>query len=33
MTTMEEFSRVAAEVKAQAKAIPGSSYYIDRRGD
>jgi diguanylate cyclase (GGDEF)-like protein len=31
ITTMEEFSRVAAEVKAQAKAISGSSYYIDRR--
>jgi hypothetical protein len=29
---MEEFSRIAAEVKAQAKDIPGSSYYIDRRG-
>ena len=33
ITTMEEFSRVAAEVKAQAKAIPGSSYSIDRRGN
>jgi diguanylate cyclase (GGDEF)-like protein len=33
ITTMEEFSRIAAEVKAQAKAIPGSSYYIDRRGN
>jgi diguanylate cyclase (GGDEF)-like protein len=31
ITTMEEFSRIAAEVKAQAKTIPGSSYYIDRR--
>lgn len=32
ITTMEEFSRVAAEVKARAKTLPGSSYYIDRRG-
>ncbi len=31
VTTMEEFSRIAAEVKARAKAIPGSSYYIDQR--
>lgn len=31
ITTMEEFSRIAAEVKAQAKTIAGSSYYIDRR--
>lgn len=31
VTTMEEFSRIAAEVKARAKCIPGSSYYIDRR--
>ncbi len=32
VTTMEEFSRIAAEVKAQAKDVPGSSFYIDRRG-
>ena len=32
ITTMEEFSRIAAEVKARAKAIPGCSYYIDQRG-
>ena len=31
ITTVEEFSRVAAEVKAKAKSIPGSSYYIDQR--
>jgi diguanylate cyclase (GGDEF)-like protein len=31
ITTVEEFSRVAAEVKARAKAISGSSYYIDQR--
>lgn len=31
VTTMEEFSRIAAEVKARAKGIPGSSYYVDRR--
>jgi PleD family two-component response regulator len=31
ITTMEEFSRVAAEVKSRAKSIPGSSYYIDQR--
>lgn len=31
ITTMEEFSRVAAEVKAQAKRTSGSGYYIDRR--
>ena len=32
ITTMEEFSRIAAEVKLMAKGIPSSSYYIDRRG-
>lgn len=32
IVTKEEFSRVAAEVKRQAKCIPGSSYYVDRRG-
>ncbi|HEU5349744.1 MAG TPA: response regulator [Ktedonobacterales bacterium] len=32
ITTMEEFSRIAAEVKAQAKGISGSSFYIDQRG-
>lgn len=32
ITTMEEFSRIAAEVKAQAKSIPGSAYYVDHRG-
>lgn len=31
LTTMEEFSRVAAEVKAQAKRLPGSCYYMDQR--
>lgn len=31
VTTMEEFSRIAAEVKMQAKNIPGSSFYIDQR--
>lgn len=32
ITTMEEVSAVAAEVKHKAKSIPGSSYYIDQRG-
>ncbi len=32
ITTMEEVSRVAAEVKRKAKAIRGSSYVVDQRG-
>ena len=31
ITTMEEVSAVAAEVKHKAKSLPGSSYYIDQR--
>lgn len=31
IVTREEFSRVAAETKHQAKLIPGSSHFIDRR--
>lgn len=31
ITTVEEVSRIAAEVKRAAKAIPGSAYYIDQR--
>lgn len=31
IATLEEFSRVAAEVKHQAKSIPGSSHFVDRR--
>jgi diguanylate cyclase (GGDEF)-like protein len=31
ITTMEEVSRVAAQVKAKAKLSSGSSYYVDRR--
>ena len=33
LTSAEEISRVAAEVKHQAKALPGSSYFVDRRGN
>jgi diguanylate cyclase (GGDEF)-like protein len=32
ITTMEEVSRVAAEVKRKAKAVRGSSYVVDQRG-
>ncbi len=32
ITATEEVSRIAAEVKKKAKALPGSSYYIDHRG-
>lgn len=32
IVTMEAFSRTAAEMKARAKAIPGSGYYVDQRG-
>lgn len=32
ITTMEEVSRIAAEVKRKAKAMRGSSYYVDQRG-
>jgi len=32
ISTMEEVSRVAAEVKHKAKAMRGSSYYVDQRG-
>jgi diguanylate cyclase (GGDEF)-like protein len=31
IATMEEFSRIAAEVKQRAKANPGSSHYFDQR--
>lgn len=31
ITTREEFSRVAAEVKRQAKYLPGSSHLVDQR--
>ena len=31
ITTMEEVSRVAAQVKAKAKSSAGSSYYVDQR--
>lgn len=32
ITTMEEVSRVAAEVKYKAKSLRGSSYWVDHRG-
>jgi diguanylate cyclase (GGDEF)-like protein len=32
ISTMEEVSRIAAEVKHKAKAMRGSSYYVDQRG-
>ena len=32
LTNMEEVSRTAAEVKHKAKEMPGSSYFVDRRG-
>ncbi len=32
ITTMEAFSRTAAEAKARAKAISGSGYFVDQRG-
>jgi diguanylate cyclase (GGDEF)-like protein len=31
ISTMDEFSRIAAEVKHRAKAIQGSSHYVDQR--
>ena len=31
LTSAEEISRVAAEVKHQAKDLPGSAYFVDRR--
>lgn len=31
ITTMEEVSAVAAEVKHKAKSLPGSAYYVDQR--
>ena len=31
VTTMEEVSQLAAEVKYRAKSLPGSAYYIDQR--
>lgn len=33
IVTREEFSRVAAETKHQAKKMPGSSHFIDQRAD
>jgi diguanylate cyclase (GGDEF)-like protein len=33
ITNIEEVSRIAAEVKRKAKETPGSSYFVDRRGD
>jgi diguanylate cyclase (GGDEF)-like protein len=32
ITSMEEVSRIAAEVKHKAKSLPGSTYYVDQRG-
>jgi diguanylate cyclase (GGDEF)-like protein len=32
IVTMEAFSRIAAEAKLRAKAISGSSYFVDQRG-
>lgn len=32
ITTMEEVSRIAAEVKHKAKSLHGSSYWVDHRG-
>lgn len=31
--TLEEVSRIAAEVKHKAKTIPGSTFFVDQRGD
>jgi len=31
IATVEEVSQIAAEVKAKAKSLPGSSYYVDQR--
>jgi hypothetical protein len=31
ITTIEEISQTAAEVKAKAKSSPGSGYYVDQR--
>ncbi len=33
VNTLEEVSRIAAEVKHKAKTIPGSTFYVDQRGD
>lgn len=33
ITTMEEVSRIAAEVKHKAKSLHGSSYWVDHRGE
>lgn len=33
ITSAEEVSRIAAEVKHQAKEQPGSAYFVDRRGN
>lgn len=33
VATLEEVSRIAAEVKHKAKTIPGSTFYVDQRGD
>jgi diguanylate cyclase (GGDEF)-like protein len=33
ITSMEEVSRIAAEVKHKAKLLPGSTYYVDQRSD
>lgn len=32
ITSLEEVGQIAAEVKHKAKALPGSSYYVDHRG-
>jgi len=32
ISTMEAFSRTAAEAKSRAKAISGSGYFVDQRG-
>lgn len=32
ITTIEQVSHIAAEVKAKAKAMPGNSFYVDQRG-
>ncbi|HEY7832123.1 MAG TPA: response regulator [Ktedonobacterales bacterium] len=33
LTNVEEISRLAAEVKHKAKELPGSGYFVDRRGN
>ena len=32
VTSLEEVSHIAAEVKQKAKSLPGNSYYVDQRG-